>query len=139
MKRLITFLLLIVLISCGTSLEPKLEAPKNNNDYKNIIGNPIKIDKLEVAQYDFPKEMNWDDAKMNCDSLGNDWRMPNKDELELLFQYKDRIGAFNGNWYWSSTLDNNENAWMQAFDKKVDGTGFVSKTIPLYVRVVRTF
>ena len=83
MKKVITILLLIVLISCGSSLEPKLESPMSNTDYKNIIGNPIKIEKLEVAQYDFPKGMHWDDAKKICDSLGNDWRMPNKDELNI--------------------------------------------------------
>lgn len=28
-----------------------------------IIGNPIKIGKLEVAQFDFPQKMNWHNAK----------------------------------------------------------------------------
>jgi hypothetical protein len=27
----------------------------------DIIGSPFKMDILEVAQYDFPEEMNWDD------------------------------------------------------------------------------
>ena len=108
MKKLVIIISLAVLTSCGSLIEPpksNVEPPKSNTDYKNIIGNPVKIDKFEVAQYDFPKEMHWDDAKKICDSLGNDWRMPNKDELNILFQYKDRIGGFNGNWYWSSTLD----------------------------------
>ena len=143
MKKLVIIISLAVLTSCGSLIEPpksNVEPPKSNTDYKNIIGNPVKIDKFEVAQYDFPKEMHWDDAKKICDSLGNDWRMPNKDELNILFQYKDRIGGFNGNWYWSSTLDNNYNdAWMQAFGNKIEGTGFMSRTMPLYVRAVRSF
>jgi hypothetical protein len=142
MKKLAIILLFAILTSCGSLIEPpesNLEPPKTNIDYKNIIGNPVKIDKLEVAQYDFPIGMHWDEAKKICDSLGNDWRMPNKNELNILFQYKDRIGGFNGNWYWSSTEDENGAAWMQAFDNKIEGTGFKSKPISLYVRAVRSF
>ena len=90
MKKLFTILLVMVLTSCMTALEP----PKSNTDYKNIIGKPIKIGNIEVAQYNFPKKMDWNDAKKACARLGAGWRLPTKDELNLLYQKKDKIGGF---------------------------------------------
>jgi hypothetical protein len=135
-KKIIFGICFIFLISCKNST-PKTSIA-NNESNNTIIGIPISLDNLEVAQYDFPKNMNWADAEKFCDSLGNDWRLPNKDELNKLFQHKDRIGGFNGNWYWSSTVDENGDAWMQAFENKIEGTGFIGKTMPLYIRVVRS-
>ena len=79
MKRLFAILLVTVLTSCGgsSSSEPAwdeaieqsaaLEPPKSNTDYKNIIGKPIKLGNGEVTQYDFPKEMHWEDANKECE------------------------------------------------------------------------
>ena len=127
---------LIIISSCENSKPKSIKVSAGINN--KILGTPIKIDNLEVAQFDFQKIVTWGDAKNICDSLGNDWRMPNKDELNTLFLHKDRIGGFNGNWYWSSTVNENGDAWMQAFDNKIDGTGFIDKEIPLYLRVVRS-
>ena len=69
------FFVLLLFISCE---ELELGPPKNNTDYIKIIGNPIKLDKFEVTQYDFPGKMNWFEAKNFIDSLGADWRLPNK-------------------------------------------------------------
>ena len=74
MKKLVTILLLMVLISCGSS--PSRTIPTSNSDYENIIGVPIKIENLEVAQYDFPKKMSWQSAESACASLANGWRLP---------------------------------------------------------------
>jgi hypothetical protein len=134
---LLNFLCCFILLSNCENPTPKTSID-NNKSNNTIIGIPIKLDNLEVSQYDFPKTMNWSNAEKFCDSLGNDWRLPNKDELNKLFQHKDRIGGFNGNWYWSSTVDNNDDAWMQAFGNKIEGTGFIGKTMPLYIRVVRS-
>lgn len=131
------FICCFILLSNCENTTPKKNISSNESN-NTITGIPIKIDNLEVAQYDFPKNMNWVDAEKFCDSLGNDCRLPNKDELNKLFQHKDRIGGFNGNWYWSSTVDNNDDAWMQAFGNKIEGTGFIGKTIPLYIRAVRS-
>ena len=136
MKKLITILLLMVLTSCGSSLEP----PKSNTDYKNIIGNPIKIDTLEVAQNDFPREMNWNEANKACEALGNGWRLPTKDELNILYQNKDKIGGFASASYWSSSeyvIDYEYVAWFQYFSSGVQ-TSF-SKDVTLYVRAIRAF
>jgi hypothetical protein len=53
-----------------------------------IIGNTIKIDKIEVAEKDFPESMIWEDAKKECEKLGRGWRLPNRKELELICSNK---------------------------------------------------
>ena len=78
-----------------------------------IIGTPITIDDLVIAQHDFPKMMNWHDAKAACDSLGNGWRLPSKDELVFLFHNKYRIGVFKFDIYWSASEYGTGFAWFQ--------------------------
>ncbi len=101
-----------------------------------IIGTPIKIGKLKVAQNDFPKYMNWYVAVKACANLGSGWRLPTKDELNLMYLNKDKIGGFANFGYWSSTEGVNVNAWYQSF-----GTAhqFLSgKEAEFYVRAVRS-
>ena len=129
---LFTILLVTVLTGCLPEL------PKSNTDYKNIIGRPIKIGNIEVAQYDFPKEMNWDDAKEACEALGQGWRLPDEDELELLFQKKNKIGVFAKDLpYWSSTEIDGNDAWFQIWNDGVQISN--GKGLTLYVRAVRAF
>ena len=137
MKKLVIILLVAVLTSCGS--EPALESPKNNTDYRNIIGNPVKIDKLEVAGYDFPKEMNWEDAKKACEALGQGWKLPSKDELDFLYQNRDAIGRFTSRYYWSSTLDKNGDAWQQHFNSGKQYYVYIKNGKGVYnVRAVRS-
>ena len=109
-----------------------------------IIGTPIKIGNLEVAQYDFPEEMDWDTAIQSCLDLGGGWRLPTDKELDSLYNNKDLIGGFKGYYYWSSTEHNNdgtydydgEGAWIQIF--KDGSQGASSKDDEYNVRAVRT-
>ena len=136
MKKLVTILLLMVLISCGSS--PSRTIPTSNSDYENIIGVPIKIENLEVAQYDFPNKMNWYVANRAFHKLGDGWRLPTKDELNTLYQNKTAIGGFENDFYWSSTQSINlVTAWYQYF---YDGDqGDASKDDTYCVRAIRTF
>jgi formylglycine-generating enzyme required for sulfatase activity len=102
-----------------------------------MIGMPIKIGNIEVAQYDFPNQMNWVDAKKACESLGDGWRLPTKEELDKLYQYKNRIESFNTGNYWSSTESDFNNAYYLGFDN--GGLDQVYKKYTGYVRAVRTF
>ena len=104
---------------------------------KKIIGNSIKIENLEVAQHDFPNRMTGDDAKAACAKLGEGWRLPTKEELNLLYQNKDKIGGFADDYYWSSTEDYNGSAWRQAFDNGLQY--YVNETNGYNVRAVRAF
>ena len=103
----------------------------------SVIGKPIRLQNFEVAQYDFEAEMNWDDAKLACAKLGKGWRLPTKNELNVMYKNKDRIGGFAGNRYWSSTEVGSGNAWNQYFD---DGFQSLNEESSIfYVRAVRAF
>ena len=84
-----------------------LEAQRNL-ELDSIIGNPIKVGNLLVAQNDFPNNMEWSDAQKACVSLGPGWRLPTIDELKILHQNKKIIGITDVGVmccksYWSST------------------------------------
>jgi hypothetical protein len=61
----------------------------------------IKIDNLEVTE-DLGG-MNWDKAKKAIESLGNGWRLPTKDELNVLYQNREKLGSVPDDFYWGST------------------------------------
>jgi hypothetical protein len=63
-----------------------------------IVGAPIRVGRLEFAQFDFPKAMTWKDAKLACLSLGQGWRLTSVSELMLLGQSskKFKLSSF----YW---------------------------------------
>ena len=60
--------------------------------------------------------MNWHEAKIACKKLGTGWRLPTKDELNMLYENKEEIGGFANLGYWSSTENVNYDAWGQNFD-----------------------
>ena len=94
----------------------------------NVFGQDIKtvkIGNLEVMTEDLG-HMNWEDAKKACADLGDGWRLPSKDELDVLCENKDEIGGFGDDWYWSSKEgkengydlyeDVADGAWVQLFE-----------------------
>ena len=108
----------------------------NKDFFEPIIGVTKKIGVLEIAQYDFPKRMNYFDAKKACADLGQGWRLPTKEELDKLFFNKDEIGGFTNNNYWSFTTNNGSGAWSQNFSN-----GFQNLIFNIYtynVRAVKT-
>jgi hypothetical protein len=102
-----------------------------------IIGTPIKIGNIEVAQDDFPNRMEWNAAVKACSDLGNGWRLPTRDELNLLYVNRERIGRFANNDYWSSTEVDADNAWRQYFNGGFQATLFKVRGLA-NVRAVRT-
>lgn len=76
-----------------------------------------------------------------------DWFLPSKDELDLLYQHQTIINETalknngesfsNGGRYWSSSHDLDNTAWVEYFDSgQQDG---VLKDTKHYVRAVRSF
>ena len=45
----------------------------------------------------------WDDAVKACKEKGEGWYLPNKDELNLLYNQKNVVGGFANHDYWSSS------------------------------------
>ena len=99
---------------------------------KKIIGRPIKVGNLLVAENDFPDDMNWDDAKAACTKLGNGWRLPNIKELKIIYNNQEKIGesSFKSSYYWSS-IDTRYLFFG-------DGDWNTSYNQDLYVRAVKT-
>jgi hypothetical protein len=118
-----------VCVGCGAPVEV---------NHKSIIGIPIKFGNLEVAQYDYnsPIFITWGDAKIACAKLGNGWRLPSKDELDILYDNKDKIGGFARDYYWSSTEFDDYDAWLQDFANGSQGHNL--KFYTYYVRAVRS-
>ena len=102
-----------------------------------IIGVPIKIGDIEVAQFDFPNQMDWHTAVNSTLALGVGWRLPTKDELTIMYQNKDKIGGFATSVYWSSTESGINFAWLQDFG--LGGQLSFYKGNTLYVRAIRAF
>jgi TolB-like protein len=83
-------------------------------------------------------------AAQRCDSLVmdnyNDWFLPSRDELDLMYQNLKRrgLGGFSSDSrYWSSSEGNSVNAWVQYFN---DGSQYYSSKLnPDSVRAVRAF
>jgi len=113
----------------------------NSNLYnaKAILGIPIRIGNILVAQNDFPESMNWVDAKNVCRNLGTGWRLPSISELNILYTNRNKIGGFVSKYYWTSY----EFELVPSFAYFVnfaDGSQNVyNKGNTDYVRAVRTF
>ncbi len=95
--------------------------------------------KIYVARKDFPKLLTWDEAKKACSDLGEDWRLPTKEELYEIYLMQDEIGGFHLNGaYWSSTYFESDftSYWYQYISL---GDQYPSdKDEKYYVRAVRT-
>ena len=133
MKYLFVFLLLGLMVSCGDSTGDASTEKKADATVKYVT---VKIGNLEIMTEDLG-EMNWDEANKACSALGDGWRLPTKDELNILYKNKEKTGGFAKSTYWSSTEFDNFNAWKQFFN---NGFQFYNgKNSNYYVRAVRTF
>ena len=120
--------------------ESKVESEPTPQEPSIIIGVPIRIGNLVVAQYNFTVfGRNWDGAKKACAALGKGWRLPTKGELNILYQNRKKIGEFGNKNYWSSTESGKFTAWMQDFsDGRMSSEG--KGSVGAYsVRAVKSF
>jgi hypothetical protein len=67
-----------------------------------------------------------------------DWYLPSKYELNLLYLQKALVGGFDDAYYWSSTENDSDVAWIQRFTNGSHGYGDKGFTLD-YVRAVRAF
>lgn len=72
------------------------------NPQLKVIGKPKKVGNMEIAQFDLPMALKLWEGKRICELIGGGWRLPTKDELNIMFENKDIIGGFS-NYYWTST------------------------------------
>jgi hypothetical protein len=86
--------------------------PRNGGGAIAITG------RLEAAPQDAPEMMTWAGAKQWCEDLAadgkNDWHLPTKEELNTLYENRNKLGIWFGV-YWSSSESNDGRAWYQNF------------------------
>jgi hypothetical protein len=98
---------------------------------------------LEAAPEASEKVLNWNGAISYCKNLNTggyrDWRLPDKDELNLMYQnLKTKgLGGFGNDYYWSSSESNANYAWYQYFSDGFQSKNYKNDTNS--VRAVRAF
>ena len=130
MKYLFVFLI-VGLVGCDgataeASSENKADATSEaeeskTSDDQKIAENEskeyatVKIENLEIMAEDLG-QMEWDEVNQKYAELGDKWRLPTKEELNLLYINKETIGGFDNYEYWSSEQEGAQNdAWVQFF------------------------
>lgn len=68
--------------------------------------------------------------------LYDDWYLPSKLELSILYQNKDLVGGFSNKHYWTSTVNEDGETWFQDFG---NGRQDVNVAMPSGIRAIRTF
>ena len=101
-----------LLIATGLFTTTFLSAQNSNKILSNadkIIGTTTILNNLEVAEFDFPTKLNWNDSKIACSKLGKGWRLPTIQELELIYnsnkKMKMNLKDETDDKYWSSELN----------------------------------
>ena len=95
----------------------------------------ILIDELEIMTEDLGK-LNFAEATKACSDVGDGWRLPTKDEFNILCENREKIGGFVTSWYWSSTELNGQAAWIRHAENCYEMLN--QKRVTFYVRLVRT-
>ena len=109
----------------------------SSNNTSSIIGKPIKIGNLEVAQHDFPNAMLFYEAVKACTDLGNGWRLPTSDELSTIINNKDKIAGapLEHGYLWIST--GYYSYCFPNFYRTLEES--LAGSHPVFVRAVRSF
>ncbi|HZV70306.1 MAG TPA: TIR domain-containing protein [Saprospiraceae bacterium] len=85
--------------------------------------------------------LNWETANKVCAAYTtgsfNDWRLPNKVELSMMYLSRQYLGEFIKGQYWTSTEENKNNAWTQNFSNGNQSKS--NKSAKLAVRAVQSF
>jgi hypothetical protein len=72
---------------------------------------------IEIAPKSTEIKATWDDARLYCFALNiygkTGWRLPTKEEITRIYKSEN---DFVKDWYWSSTVYNDDRAWSQHFN-----------------------
>jgi hypothetical protein len=119
------FILCLIIISAsgisakktdnGSIVSEKKETIQNAKNSAAETSVILKDCSLEVKKADEKGSFKWKDANTLCESYGEGWRLPTKDELKCLYTNKDIAGGFLRDWYWSSEKVGQFNIWVQSF------------------------
>ena len=145
MKKLIYLFLGLLIVACssdnGGGGNDNLAIGQSYQGGKIFYIDSTGQHGLIAASEDHNGYLNWNDAMSYCAdyTVGqyNDWFLPSKYELNLLYENKNAIGGFGGGYYWSSTESDNGYAWRQYFASGNQTSS--NKDLTTNVRAVRAF
>ena len=131
----------------SSSQTKELEAGDKMEDGTIFAGvSPDTGKNMFVTPQDASGTLNWKAAMKyaaDLDAHGHqDWALPTKAELNVLFENSAKVGGFNqsgcgfAGWYWSSTQDGDFFAWQRRFSDGVQE--WIHKVDDVSVRPVRT-
>lgn len=106
-----------------------------------IIGKKtVIIENLEIAQFDFPIAMNFDDALKACNELGEGWRLPKRLELDIIYKNLNIIPKIKKKKnYWSCEEDTKNIGFAFGRDfMEPNSSVYGTKKASFMVRAVRT-
>ncbi len=87
---------------------------EKENFNKSIIGQPVLLNDIFVAEFDFPNKTNFKKAVEDCKSLGDGWRMPTTEEMNMILKNLEKVNISNfelGAYYWCSDIQKVESGW----------------------------
>lgn len=91
--------------------------------------------KLEWELFPAIKQLTWDEAIKYADLLGEGWRLPTKNELQLA--YISKIKGFMPDYYWSSDTYEYNKDYALVYYFLLGKTDYCTKTSSKYLRLVR--
>jgi hypothetical protein len=87
----------------------------NDKEYlKNGIVELHFCGRIEVLQYDFGL-VDWQEAKHILLGIGNDWRIPTIQELNIIKPYKNQIIDLRSDYYWGIDTEDSENQYTNSY------------------------
>ncbi|UKM65940.1 DUF1566 domain-containing protein [Flavobacteriaceae bacterium GSB9] len=81
-------------------------------------------------------------AKLCRDYSGggfNDWFLPSKDQLNILYEQKTLVGGFSNQIYWTSSEYGVGSAWVQDFENGEQHSDNTSDRAGIHTRAIRAF
>jgi len=110
-----------------------------NSHHQLLLNNLENRLVFEIYPEDAPNRMSWYDGVEYCKNLGNGWRLPTKEELNLMYieLCKKGLGGFDSDYYWSSSEEGFATAWGQNISHGMQLYG--NRYSNICMRAVRTF
>ena len=105
----------------------------------NTEGQSCSSRQVHVAEMDFEFQLSWSLARTECSRLGKGWRLPTKEELEVIYKelHIKGKGNFKDSEYWSSMEGDLYESWV--FDFNQGSAGYnETHNGSFYVRAVRS-
>jgi hypothetical protein len=93
---------------------------------REIASKTVSVGNLMFQDFDLPERMNLQDSCHYCEKLKllgfSDWRLPNKKELKIAQNNKNRFRNLQSttDWYWSISKHFSSESWIVDFDSGDD-------------------